>query len=181
MNALVGVRANGIRVQGVPPGVETPQQTRNAAQTITKASAAAQPLAKAAVKAADSTQTSVSDTGQVKQELNKDAFLQLLVVQMQNQDPLAPTDNAQMLAQLAQFTSLEQMNKLNTSFETLGGEIIQQNFVSAGALIGHTVTGTDATGTAKEGKVESVYLDKGTVYLKVDGTSMSLIDVKQVQ
>ena len=45
--------------------------------------------------------------------LDKDTFLKLLVEQMRYQDPLAPTDNAQMIAQLAQFSSLEQMNNLN--------------------------------------------------------------------
>ncbi len=42
-------------------------------------------------------------------ELDKDAFIQLLVTQMKYQDPLEPMDNSQMLAQLAQFTALEQM------------------------------------------------------------------------
>ena len=50
-------------------------------------------------------------------ELGKDAFMQLLLVQMQQQDPLEPMDNQQMLAQMAQFSSLEQMQNLNSTFE----------------------------------------------------------------
>ncbi len=46
------------------------------------------------------------------QGLGKDAFLQLLVTQMQYQDPLAPTDDTQFIAQLAQFTALEQMTNV---------------------------------------------------------------------
>src|SRR5579875_3049163 len=45
-------------------------------------------------------------------QLNENSFLQLLVTQLQNQDPLAPQDNTQMIAQLAQFSALEQMTNI---------------------------------------------------------------------
>ena len=48
--------------------------------------------------------------------LDKDAFLQLLVTQMQYQDPLEPTDNTEYMSQLAQFSELESMNNMATSF-----------------------------------------------------------------
>ncbi len=48
-----------------------------------------------------------------KSELNKDAFLSLLVTQMQYQDPLNPMDNGEYLAQLAQFSALEQMTNVS--------------------------------------------------------------------
>ena len=44
---------------------------------------------------------------------NKDMFLKLLVAQLKNQDPLAPQDGAQFVAQLAQFNSLEQLSSIN--------------------------------------------------------------------
>ena len=47
-----------------------------------------------------------------KNELDKDAFLSLLVTQMQYQDPLSPMDNTEYLAQLAQYSSLEQMTNV---------------------------------------------------------------------
>ena len=50
-------------------------------------------------------------------ELDRDAFLNLLVTQMQNQDPLDPTDDKEFVAQMAQFSSLEQMQNLNDTFE----------------------------------------------------------------
>ena len=63
------------------------------------------------VVAADSDQLSASKTSSKdkKNELSKDAFIQLLVTQMRYQDPLNPMDNSEMIAQLAQFTALEQM------------------------------------------------------------------------
>jgi len=55
---------------------------------------------------------------QVGDELGKDAFLQILVAQMANQDPLSPTSDTEFIAQMAQFSSLEQMQNLNASMST---------------------------------------------------------------
>ena len=53
------------------------------------------------------------------QTLGKDAFMQLLVTKMQNQDPTAPQDDSAMLAQLAQFSTLEQMQQMNTTLTSI--------------------------------------------------------------
>ena len=53
-------------------------------------------------------------------ELGKDAFLQLLTTQLAHQDPTAPQDNAQMIAQLAQFSSLEQLTQIQQSLDAIG-------------------------------------------------------------
>ena len=52
--------------------------------------------------------------------LDKDTFLQLLVAQLKNQDPLDPQDNSSYIAELAQFSSLEQMTNVAKSLEELG-------------------------------------------------------------
>lgn len=51
-------------------------------------------------------------------DLNKDTFLKLLITQMQNQDPLNPMEDREFIAQMAQFTSLEQMQNLNENLNT---------------------------------------------------------------
>lgn len=51
-------------------------------------------------------------------DLDKDAFLRLLVTQLQNQDPLSPMEDREFIAQMAQFSSLEQMQNLNKTLET---------------------------------------------------------------
>ena len=67
----------------------------------------------AAYAATQKTETKAND------DLGKDAFLQLLVTQLQNQDPLNPQDNSSYIAELAQFSSLEQMTNMVSNLENL--------------------------------------------------------------
>jgi flagellar basal-body rod modification protein FlgD len=65
------------------------------------------------------TSTSTSTSAAAGGKLDKEAFLQLLCTQLQHQDPLDPQDNSQYIAQLAQFSSLEQMTNVSNSMGTL--------------------------------------------------------------
>lgn len=58
-------------------------------------------------------------------DLDKDAFLRLLVTQLQNQDPLNPMEDREFIAQMAQFSSLEQIRNLNKTFETTQATIME--------------------------------------------------------
>jgi flagellar basal-body rod modification protein FlgD len=64
--------------------------------------------------AADGT-TDISSAGTRSKTLGQDQFLALLVTQLQHQDPTQPMDDMQFIAQLAQFSSLEQMQQMNTT------------------------------------------------------------------
>jgi flagellar basal-body rod modification protein FlgD len=73
-------------------------------------------------------------------EVSSDMFLNLLVTQLKNQDPLSPTDNTAFVAQLAQFSSLEGINNLNSSFAGVSDSMdALSNFGMAG-LIGKNAT-----------------------------------------
>jgi flagellar hook assembly protein FlgD len=53
-------------------------------------------------------------------QLGRDSFLQLLTTQLSHQDPTAPQDNAEMIAQLAQFSSLEQLTQIQQTLDAIG-------------------------------------------------------------
>lgn len=69
----------------------------------------------------DATGTNSSSSSKKTDALGKDAFLNLLITQLQHQDPTNPTDDAQFLAQLATFSSLEQLQEMNKSLTTIAG------------------------------------------------------------
>jgi len=124
--------------------------------------------------------TGASTGAAVPNPLGKDAFLQLLVEQMKYQDPLAPTDNAQMIAQLAQFSSLEQMNNLNESFQEMSGNLDQLNFLSASSMIGKHVSGVGADGKTITGDVSGVTMKGSIVYLTVGDKQLSMAGVQTI-
>ncbi|MDR0280534.1 MAG: flagellar hook assembly protein FlgD [Paucimonas sp.] len=71
--------------------------------------------------------------------LGKDAFLQLLVTQMQHQNPLDPQDNSEFVAQLAQFSSLEGITTLNESVTAISGNYKSSQALQASSLVGRSV------------------------------------------
>jgi len=89
------------------------------------------------LQTATSGKTGDSTTG--ASTLGKDSFLQLLVTQMQNQNPLDPQDNTQFVAQLAQFSSLETMQNLSTSVDAIGGMYQSSQALQASSLVGRSV------------------------------------------
>lgn len=117
--------------------------------------------------------------------LGKDAFMNLLASQLKNQDPLEPTKNDQMLAQLAQFSSLEQMENLNDNI--VGLAVLQQNnalmqqLTDAGSLIGKDVQYTDpSTEASVWGRVEGVRIKDGTAVLTIGGEEIPLGAITEI-
>src|SRR5262245_31053611 len=82
---------------------------------------AGQPQASSATN--PSAASRAADKTEEKDNLGKEAFLQLLVTQLQHQDPLDPQDNSEFLAQLAQFTSLESLQQIKEDMAALRGYI----------------------------------------------------------
>jgi flagellar basal-body rod modification protein FlgD len=75
----------------------------------------------AGLQSVSSTTQNANTSGPKKTE-EKDLFMSLLVAQLKNQDPLAPQDSTQFVAQLAQFNSLEQLMSINQRLGELLGE-----------------------------------------------------------
>jgi len=102
--------------------------------------------------------------------LGKDEFLQLLVTQMQYQDPLNPTSDTEFIAQMAQFSSLEQMQNLNNSFSVY----------KAYELVGKQVSGT-VNGTLIEGIVDSVRNQADGQYAVIGDSLISVDKITKVE
>ena len=106
--------------------------------------------------------------------LSREAFLTLLVEQLKNQDPLNPMDNQQFLSQLAELSSVEQLQSMNTSVHDLG-------FSMASNLIGREIQFSRAEeGVIQSGTVESVSIQQDRVMLSVEGESVRIEDVRFV-
>ena len=106
--------------------------------------------------------------------LDQDAFLQILVTQLQNQDPINPQDDTEFIGQMAQFSVLEQMQMLNS----------QTTLSSAAALIGKTVSAlmSDPQGVTYRlaGIVNSVVTQDGQPYLLVNGESIPYSSIQSI-
>jgi len=101
-------------------------------------------------------QTATKDTGNTKQKqqaaLGKDQFLTLLITQLKNQDPLSPMDNSKFTAQMAQFSSLEQLFNVNDNLSGLKGLTSSLNNTQAMSLIGKDVEARGNTVNVENGK-----------------------------
>lgn len=96
-------------------------------------------------------------------ELGSDVFLRLLVTQLQSQDPTNPVQNEDFVAQLAQFTTLEQTTSTNKLLEQLIGQDTQRTQLDLVNLIGRTVvTEGDTVSLGKDGEATLAYALSGT-------------------
>ncbi len=113
-----------------------------------------------------STKTASDDTS--TSELGRDVFLELLITQMENQNPLEPQDNSEFVAQLAQFTSVESLDSLNNSVESMAASFQSSQALQASALVGRSVT--VETDTAYLSSGDSI---SGTVDIEVAPESLT--------
>ncbi|MBM3460687.1 MAG: hypothetical protein FJX76_01145 [Armatimonadetes bacterium] len=109
--------------------------------------------------------------------LGKDDFLKLFLTQLKHQDPEKAQDQSQMLAQMAQFTSLEQMQNLNKTQESANAA---SQLGAASNLIGRTISVRDGE-DIYSGTVSSVKLEKGLPKLVIGLRSFDLKNLITVQ
>ncbi len=109
-------------------------------------------------------------------ELGKNEFLQLLTTQLQYQDPLDPVDNTEMIAQLAQFSALEQTANLSSAVEAGRRE---SGFLLAGALMGQQVNLQMTDGAQVTGLVEGSNWTTDGVSLHIAGVPYALSKVAE--
>lgn len=107
--------------------------------------------------------------------MGRDQFLQLLLVQLQNQDPTSPMENTDMMAQMAQFSALESMQAM------AGATTASQAY----SMIGKGIVGfirDSVTGATRDivGTVDSAGVDNGKPYVKVGNATVQLENITQV-
>ena len=113
---------------------------------------------------ATSTSSSVSTP-----TVDYNSFLQLLIAQMQNQEPLNPTDSTQFVTQLATFSNVEQGVNTNSKLDQL---LTISNLTQASTMVGHSLTSSDGT---VSGVIESVRVDSsGATAILTDGQQITI-------
>jgi flagellar basal-body rod modification protein FlgD len=112
--------------------------------------------------------------------MDMEDFLKVLLTQLTYQDPLKPMDNQEFMAQMAQFTSLEQTQQLNEKMSTL---IANQAALQSVGLLGRTVDITTQTGTTLSGTVSALSLTGETPSMTVTtsgGATISNVSLSQI-
>ena len=80
--------------------------------------------------------TTAAKTSASKSTIDQSGFLKLLTTQLKTQDPTAPVDNAQMAAQMAQFSTVAGISEMNASLKAMAGDVTTSRFGNAASLIG---------------------------------------------
>jgi flagellar hook assembly protein FlgD len=104
-------------------------------------------------------------------DIDLGTFLNLMITELQNQDPLNPLDNKDMLAQISQIRSVGATDKLT---KTLDSVLLGQNISSATNLIGADISALSDEGEKVEGVVDRISIDKGVPKLHVDNPSQAV-------
>lgn len=118
------------------------------------------------------------------ENLNLNQFLQLMVTELMNQDPLNPMDNTQLVQQMGELRSIAASDQLTNTLQAVQ---TQQSLTTASSLIGKTVTALSDNNGDITGVVQSVSVEvdpkdntKRTYKINVDGQSIDLSNVREV-
>jgi len=117
--------------------------------------------------------SSLADTALAKSGFSQQTFLELLVTQLKNQDPLDPQDSSEFVSELAQFSALEQAANTNKSIET----VLE---LSVTNLIGRTVTVLDPQGNGVTGTVDGIVYYADGPAVSVNGSDYAFSSVQNV-
>ena len=106
--------------------------------------------------------------------LTSESFLKLLITELQNQDPLEPLGNDELLSQLSMMRNLQSSIELSSTLKSLTGS---QELSTASSFIGKSVTGMTAEQEVVSGIADRVFMSGGKVFLSVNGNDLPLSQV----
>jgi len=110
-------------------------------------------------------------------DVNLDDFLKLLIAELQNQDPMSPMDNNQILQQVSQIREIESNSRLT---ETLESVQLGQAMATASSLIGQYITALTADGEKVSGQVDRVSVVDGQPKLMVGDYEVDLDNIGEI-
>ncbi len=115
-------------------------------------------------------------------ELGKNEFMELMIAQLKNQNPLEPQDNGEFISQLAQFSSLEEMQSLTSTVDDVASQFRSSQALQASAMVGKTVMAPSEIGIlGADGKITgSIEVPASTGGLRLSIQSMSGELVRQI-
>ncbi|WP_342555466.1 flagellar hook capping FlgD N-terminal domain-containing protein [Paenibacillus sp. FSL R7-0652] len=118
-------------------------------------------------------------TSAATKELGKDQFLKILITQLQNQDPMQPMEDKEFIAQMAQFSSVEQLVNISSQLKTLN-----QSLGAVSGMIGMEISWLSSdkadSGALRQGIVDSIVVRDGVQYAKVGKDEIKLDEIIQV-
>jgi len=118
------------------------------------------------------------ETGAAGGKLGKDEFLELLTTQLTNQDPLEPMDNTEMIAQMAQFSSLEQMQNLNDTFTNFSDDNLVHTAIGlTGMWSGQHVKVFFNNGTTEWGDITKFYVENNELLVQMGDKVYAMDDI----
>lgn len=122
--------------------------------------------------------TNTPEIRTAKKTLGADDFMKLLATQFKSQDPMKPMEDTAFIAQMAQFTSLEQSSTMTAEMAKLRTD---QSYATANSYLGHQVTVEDADGKLATGTVSGVETSENGPRLVVGEYTYPLSSVLLVQ
>ena len=126
----------------------------------------------------------VGGSGEGYNNLDVDQFLKLLISELQNQDPLDPMDNSEMVQQIGQIREIGATDQLTQTLTKLSSS---QELVTASSLIGQSVQGLADDATAVDGVVDRITVETSeenesrTVKVHVGGKTMDIKNIREIQ
>lgn len=127
----------------------------------------------ASTSASSSSSTSTPGFG----SLTTADFMQMLIAELQNQDPTQPMSSQDLLGQLATMSQLQSTTDLDTALQS---NTTNQQLSIGASFIGKTINGTDASGAAVSGVVDQAFLQSGTAYVGVGTSQVPLANITNV-
>lgn len=129
------------------------------------------------------TRSSSPSSKEINKGLGKEDFLKLLLTELKYQDPMEPVKDKEFISQMANFSALEQMTNLNSSFDKLSaslntgllpGLVMQQS----SAMVGREVVYSDPdSGVSSTGIISAVVFREGTPYYIIDDKEITLSSI----